>query len=95
MGRLTKDPLSFCSVRRPLVSLQESLYSLTVDFDLFCESLCLIIVVCDSVSLLFPLLSETERPVEAELRDAASPQKSLHPTETSGGPAAGRGGVSL
>ena len=52
----------------------------------------MIIGVCDPVSLLFP---PRERPVEAELRDAAPPQKSLRPTETSGGPAAGGGGVPL
>lgn len=32
---------------------------------------------------------------EAEPRDAAPPQESLHPAETSGGPAAGRGGLPL
>lgn len=46
---------------------------------------------CDSVSLLFFRSAAGE----AELRDAASPQESLHPTETSGGPAAGRGGLPL
>lgn len=55
--------------------------------------------VCDIEAFLvtrFPSsFSFKVRPVEAEPRDAASPQESLHPTETSRGPAAGRGGVSL
>lgn len=61
-------------------------FSPRVDFGWFCRSLGLRLRLCDSVSLLFFFFQSAAR--ETELKDAASPQKSLHPTETPGGPAA-------
>lgn len=49
------------------------------------------VLVVVSASFLFSYQSVGD----AELRDAAPPQKALHPAETSGGPAAGRGGLPL
>lgn len=90
VGRLppsrTKDPL-----RRLISPVLLYLPQLGLHRDLCNPDKLLCLGGCDSASF----LSSKQSVGDAELRDAASPQKTLHPAETSDGPAAGRRGLPL